>query len=190
MSESGIYDLWTKHELINLPGGSGSELNQFMAAALQGTELNAGYDTFIWDYTTPGHGLAGAIENPTRNPEEKEDQETYILETDDRATAEERIQTWEDSPYRTGDGISPHPSHQNNSDANMYSETAFYNPERGSLIRIENDQELGERFDQLYREPGSTPAYDLLDPLMAAEYINDKNQASVTLSEGEITISA
>ncbi|WP_440990642.1 hypothetical protein [Haloarchaeobius baliensis] len=189
MAESGIYDLWTKHEIINLPGGGGSELDQFMAAALQGTELNAGFNTFIWDYNIPGHGLAGAIENPTRNPDETNRQETYVLETDDRATAEQRIQTWEDSPYRTGDGIAPHDAHESNTGANMYSETAFYNFERGELVSIQNGQEIGERFDQFYREPESTPAYHLLDPLMAAEYINDMNEASVSLAESTLGIS-
>jgi hypothetical protein len=190
MAESGIYDLWTKHELINLPGGAGSELNQFMAAALQGTEYHAGFDTVIWDYGTPGHGLVGAIESPTRDPAKINQQETYVLETDDRATAERRIQTWEDSPYRTGDGIAPHPANPDIDDAgNMYIEVSGYNSEEEefNLVVRDNDELVG-RFEQLYRQPDTEPAYDLLDPIATAEYVDDHIGGRVHLSEGEITI--
>lgn len=181
MLESGLLDLWYKREYAEY-GIADSTQNHIKAQALQQAEREAGFDTYVWRYESAGHGLMGAVENPTRNQEETDQQQTYVMET--VPNYDEQIVTWENSKYSEGNGPAPHPIDPNSSlgyEASPLEALGKGNSE--SNINVNLDEELVEDFNENYRNPGSAPFMNYSDQMISAAYISEESGLSVDLGE-------
>jgi hypothetical protein len=171
MTESGMVNFWYAFESEKFDGISSTN-NQYKAAALQETETQLGFDTFIWDYGIPGHGLVSAIENPTRNEENTESQETYIIETD--FTDRQQITKWENSQYQNTE---LHPAREGveRRKKGFYLRTAVGKDEYEYEETYNMQMKSIEQFIEFFRNPESSPAYDHLDPMTATAYTIEEN---------------
>ena len=169
MIESNMWALWYVFENQRF-GGISSTHNQYKAQALQGAERVAGFDTFVWDYGIPGHGLVSAIENPTRSDDGTAQQETYIVET---SFAEgQQVVPWDNSQYSES-GL--HPAREG---VDGHSDAFLGRTGHGKdewQLEVEYSFQLGDEFIEFFRNPVSSPAYDYLDPVATAAYLAEEN---------------
>jgi hypothetical protein len=186
MKKSNMWEFWYEFEKVKL-GSVGSEHNQFKAQALQGAEQKAGFDTFVWDYGIPGHGLIGAIEKPTRNPEETDQQETYVIETDFGDSESQQIATWIKSQYQDEE-LHPVRDEIDRGERYFLSRTARGATEDDLRKYTNLPPHLNaEEFTQFFKIPESSPAYDHLDPVTATAYLAEENMVNGEL-EGRIDL--
>lgn len=186
MRDSNIWGLWYAFEVVRM-GGVSSTNHELKAAAFQGTEQKAGFDTLTWGYEIPGHGLISAIENPARIEDDAEAQETYIIETD--FGDGQQVVAWDNSNY--SEDKEKHPARRDvdwGGNDGEQERRGFY---KGTSIRLADDyfevgEELTDRFIEFYRNPESEPAYQHLDPATTAAYIARENGGEVSLTEDSI----
>jgi hypothetical protein len=183
MLESGLNTLWYAFEL-NKKDGISSAHNELKAQALHNAEQRAGFDTFIWDYGIPSHGMVSAIENPTNQEQETDQQETYLIQTD--PGRDQQITTWNESKYSKGTAAEPHPAHPEFQwydeteqwKRGFYGKTAMGKNETEILDHKDFEQiplEMAENFIEFFKEPNTQPARNLLDPMLATAYIDEEN---------------
>jgi hypothetical protein len=180
LEESGINDLWYKIELEEMEGISSTH-NELKAQALHNAEQINGFNTFIWDYGIPSHGMVSAIQKPTNQTEKTSQQETYVIQTD--PGREHQITTWNQSPYSKGQGAEPHPAHPEFTGdkdwvTGVYGKTALPKNPTNELDHDDYEeipQSIVQEFNEFFRKPRIMPAREILDPLVAAAYIDEEN---------------
>lgn len=161
---------WNEFEIQRF-GGVSSTHNQHKAQALQGAERVAAFDTFVWDYGIPGHGLVSAIENPTRSDDGTAQQETYIVET---SFAEgQQVETWDNSQYSES-GLHPARQGVDRRSEGFYSRTRDGKDEY--QIDVEVSPQMTDGFIEFFSNPSTAPVYDHLDPVAAVAYIAEENK--------------
>jgi hypothetical protein len=193
MRESNMIPLWYTFESERL-GGISSTNNHYKATALQELETQLGFDTFIWDYGIPGHGLVSAIENPTRSEEDTDRQETYIVETGNGYR--QQVVPWSESQYQNTE---LHPAREGVDRATtkegFYGRTAIGADEAELYESVNVPMSGAEQFIEFFRNPEISPAYDHLDPLTAGAYIAEENivngdvDGTVTLRSDSVRLS-
>lgn len=153
MRQSMMWGLWYVFEESRF-GGVSSTHNQYKAQALQGAERVACFDTFVWDYGIPGHGLVSAIENQTRSDDGTAQQETYIVET---SFAEgQQVVTWDNSQYSES-GLHPAREDVGDREEGFYGLTGIGKDEADLYEPVDVPMSGAEAFIEFFRNPESSP---------------------------------
>jgi hypothetical protein len=198
MLESNLWALWYHFEDENM-GGISSDNNEDKAAALQETESEVGFDTFIWDDGIPGHGLIHGIGHPAATQDGTTDQETYVIETDYNDSEQQQVARWSNSQYQT---TGQHPAQDDieEGEEDFYVRTAQGKNEAAFNGAYEISEDMIDGFIQMFNNPESTPAEHYLDPIAAVMYLieesilddvstGEPNGSSISLTSSEIEYS-
>jgi hypothetical protein len=202
MKQSNMWALWYVFESDRM--GVSSDNNELKAAALQETERQAGFDTFIWDDGIPGHGLVHGIGYPTQKQKEAENQETYVIETDYGDSEQQQVAKWANSQYQTSQ---QHPAREEIEEGEEWFYVRTAKGKGNSVFNgaYEVSDDLVDQFADLFNGPGTAPAQPYLDRMAATMFILEEiaNQhyleedeglgqrgvdieGNITLEEGEI----
>ena len=183
MRESNLWVLWYYFENENM-GGISSDNNEDKAAALQETERQAGFDTFIWDDGIPGHGLVHGIGHPAATQDNTSDQETYVIETDNGDAEQQQVARWSNSQYQTS-GQHPAQDDIEEGERSFYVRTAQGKNEGVPNGSYEISEDMIDGFIDFFTNPETAPAEDYLDPMAATMYILEEIADEYYLDEDE-----
>lgn len=194
LKDSNFQAFWYPFEDVKF-GSVSSTHNEAKASAIQALEQNAEKDTIVWGHLSINegriHGLVTALENPTYNEDEFDQQNTYIVETDPRE--DYQVMNLVEDGYPKGS----HPAEkQTDHDRKepLWLRMIGNTDSKGFHAEPDASYASVEKFAEFLRNPSTDSGQKYMD-LMAATYDLAKDErlqgmdATVSISTDELSYS-